>query len=494
MTPEQRKKAWEIFRKVDEISPDQVSAFLDQTCGSDPEVRQTVEGYIAEEDVDDSSLENIVAKAREELASLSDPLVGQTILDGKYRIEAYIAVGGMGTVYKAYKSIMGADRLVALKILHLNLATGKLGELFKREIEITAALQHSNIITILDADEINIAGSTTLYIAMEWVDGSTLKDEIEKSAPFTLRRIANILQQIAEALEYTHKKGIVHRDLTPSNIMLINPGEEHEQVKILDFGIAKVVNDASRSKIVTQVGTPLYASSEQLSGEPVNKLFDIFSLGIVIHEMLTGSSRPNYNNFSNVPEGIKRLVNRMLSKRQGDRPQSAKEVFEAFSEVLNVNILPPLVFICFHPEEKQYHDELLEMLQPSVKQGIYEVFSEQDITRREWTEDKIDKTIVRTRIGIVIAGAYYPDPRAFSDNTRVLCRLISKSDKKDAVIIHLYAGPVPDDIIKRLDRFEPVNQPEKYLTPGPTKKHLRQEIYKEVANRIRFVLNAAETK
>ncbi len=277
-------------------------------------------------------------------------LTGRVVAD-KYQIEALVGMGGMSAVYTAQQ--IGVGRRVAFKILlpHLAGNAHHVANLFEREARTAGQLSHENIATIFDA------GYTTdeiAYIAMEWVDGHTLEDEIAQNGPLSLERTAFLLRQICAALDLAHSKLIIHRDLKPSNIMITRRQDGQDQVKVLDFGLAKLANEAKDVLVSTAVGTPHYASPEQFqTGSEIDARTDIYALGVTLYQMLTGrlpfsagsvhevirqhilelppslsETRPD------VPSAVDELVLRMLAKNPHYRPQRAGEVVFLFERAL----------------------------------------------------------------------------------------------------------------------------------------------------------------
>ncbi len=286
------------------------------------------------------------------LLSLPDPyhLVGRTLLE-KYRIEALVGLGGMGAVYSAHH--LTINRHVAIKILQPNLALGnrQLLELFQREAEMAGQLNHENIVDIKDAGQ---TPDNLAYIVMEWLEGRTLEEEIEKNGQISFARAAAILRQVAAALDHAHARHIIHRDLKPSNIMLVRGQDGREQVKVVDFGIAKVISE-SATPVSLLLGTPHYASPEQfIVGKRLDGRSDIYSLGVTLYRMLCGNLPYTAQTLQDLirlqrtalpppirqyrpeaPEVIERLLFRMLDLEPRNRPQRALDAFNIFAQSLN---------------------------------------------------------------------------------------------------------------------------------------------------------------
>jgi serine/threonine-protein kinase len=285
--------------------------------------------------------------------SLNDPyhLVGRTLLD-KYRIDALVGLGGMGAVYYAYHS--GIDRHVAFKILQPNVALGDdhMVEMFEREAKLAGRLTHENIVDVKDAGHTD---EGIAYIVMEWLEGRTLDDELLSQRQLGFIRAAGIARQIAAALGEAHGKHVIHRDLKPGNIMLIDSPDGRDHLKVLDFGIGKTLEETKASSLVSGVmGTPHYASPEQLTiGGRIDGRSDIYSLGVILYRMLGGRLPFNSPSIGEViqmqltsepaplsvlrpetPPEIVRLVSGMLEKDPARRPQSAAEVGSLLDQAL----------------------------------------------------------------------------------------------------------------------------------------------------------------
>ena len=213
------------------------------------------------------------------------PLVGESpsfSQFGRYKIIQFLGKGGIGTVYKGLDPVL--DRLIALKIIKLNfaLSPAEISEFKERligEAKVGDKFSHPNIVTIYDVGE----EGGLHYIAMEYLSGYTLEDFIKKKGELNYRIVAKIIMQTCDALSHAHHHGIVHRDIKPANIMLL----EDFHVKVMDFGIARLEAGSLTQSNIT-LGTPYYFSPEQLEGKPTDKRSDIFSLGVVIYELLTG--------------------------------------------------------------------------------------------------------------------------------------------------------------------------------------------------------------
>ncbi len=218
-------------------------------------------------------------------ASLHDPLIG-ALLDGRYRIDARIGVGGMGAVYRAFHTSL--KREVAVKVLLPDFGgKDEFVRRFQREAESASRLAHPNIIAVTDFGR---TPEALLFLVMEFLDGQSLTSLI-RQGPIALPRALAIVRQILNALSHAHTAGIVHRDLKPDNIMLVQRDGRADVVKILDFGIAKITDAGSGREALTQAGmifgTPEYLSPEQALGDTVDARADLYATGVILFEMLT---------------------------------------------------------------------------------------------------------------------------------------------------------------------------------------------------------------
>jgi len=275
-----------------------------------------------------------------------DPLIGHT-LDDKYRIEKRLGIGGMGTVYRARHLLI--DRPVAIKVLNPRFVEDEAAQLrFRREARAAGRLQHSNAVGVTDF------GSTSdgyVYIVMELLEGRTLREVLAKEAPLDTARAVALMLQTADAVAAAHDAGIIHRDLKPANIFIVQNSEVPAVVKVLDFGIAKLAAESLEdddSKTLTlvgaMIGTPRYMSPEQCDGAELTPSADVYSLGVILYEMLSGvvpfsgstplaialkhsSEEPRRPSeyVASIPPALEEVVLHALEKRPEDRPANAAE-------------------------------------------------------------------------------------------------------------------------------------------------------------------------
>lgn len=275
-----------------------------------------------------------------------DPLIGHT-LDDKYRIEKRLGIGGMGTVYRARHLLI--DRPVAIKVLNPRFVEDEAAQLrFRREARAAGRLQHTNAVGVTDF------GSTSdgyVYIVMELLEGRTLREVLAKEAPLDTARAVALMLQTADAVAAAHHAGIIHRDLKPANIFIVQNSEVPAIVKVLDFGIAKLATESLEdddSKTLTlvgaMIGTPRYMSPEQCDGAELTPAADVYSLGVILYEMLSGvvpfsgstplaiamkhaselPRRPS-EYVASIPTALEEVVLHALEKRPEDRPANAAE-------------------------------------------------------------------------------------------------------------------------------------------------------------------------
>src|SRR5262245_51043623 len=291
MTPARLQTIEEIFRAALDKKPHQISAFLDTACDGDEGLRRKVEALLASRDQAADFIEtSAVGLATKVIQTGQDrSLVGHTI--GHYKVSESIGTGGMGEVYLATDIVAG--RKAALKLLPIRF-TGDPEHLkrFQQEAHAVVGLNHPNILTVYEIGE----DRSIHYIASELIEGETLRQRLTRG-PIQLSEAVDVAIQVAGALAAAHQAGIVHRDIKPENIMLRPDG----YVKVLDFGIAKLAEqevpvttprDEALFLVETNLGSVLgtvrYMSPEQARGAHVDRTTDIWSLGVVLYEMVTG--------------------------------------------------------------------------------------------------------------------------------------------------------------------------------------------------------------
>ena len=281
------------------------------------------------------------------LETTEDSLIGAT-LAGKYRIDARLNEGGMGTVYRATHVLM--EKTVAIKVLRPSLAADeKIVARFSREARAASRISHPNALTVTDFGEDE---NGIVFLVMEYLSGRTLKQVIRDDGPLPLTRVVEIVRQVGDALHAAHAQGVVHRDLKSDNIMLLDT-MAGDHAKVLDFGIAKINEpDGNRDTELTApnlvIGTPQYMSPEQCSQDSeIDARSDIYSLGVIIYEMLVGhvpftADSPTMvmmkhlqepvpsvlEERSDLPASIGRVIARAMAKLPANRYQTIAELIE----------------------------------------------------------------------------------------------------------------------------------------------------------------------
>jgi serine/threonine protein kinase/cytochrome c-type biogenesis protein CcmH/NrfG len=355
MTPAQLQTIEEIYRAALDQEPDQVSAFLDTACEGDEALRGKIEALLTSRERATDFIEtSAVGLARKIIEDgQTDLLVGQTF--GHYKISKRIGTGGMGEVYLA--TDVTAGRKAALKLLPMRF-TGDADRLkrFQQEARAVVALNHPNILTVYEIGH----DHSTHYIASELIEGETLRQRLE-TGHLQVSEAVDVGIQVASALAAAHEAGIVHRDIKPENIMLRPDG----YVKVLDFGVAKLAEQEApatmpkdealrlvETNLGSILGTARYMSPEQTLGAPVDKRTDIWSLGVVLYEMVTGHApftgdtpqevmtsilekeRPPLTSYiKQTPAELQQIIAKALRKDRSERYQSAAEMFEALKNL-----------------------------------------------------------------------------------------------------------------------------------------------------------------
>jgi serine/threonine protein kinase len=280
------------------------------------------------------------------LAAERDDLIGR-VLDERYEIRAPLGKGGMGTVYRGWQ--LSVDREVAIKVIHPKLSNDRSAvKRFLREARLASRLSQPNIVNVYDFGQ----SGGVLYLVMELLRGHTLASELGQSRRINPKRTITIASQLCDALEAAHAQGIVHRDLKPSNIVILDDPPGRDLIKVLDFGLAKSLVQDSGSVVTNTdalLGTPLYMAPEQIEGRESDQRSDLYSLGCMLYEMLSGkppfvdsavsavlarhmSDRP-HELPSHVPPRLRALIGQLLAKTPETRLQSAGEVRRVLDEV-----------------------------------------------------------------------------------------------------------------------------------------------------------------
>jgi WD40 repeat protein len=349
-----------FFAALDRDDPCERAAYLDQACAGDAALRQRIEALLqchakAGDFLDMPAGQQLAAQADTQ----AEPPKTGVPLDflapsqrpdsmgrlGHYEVLEVVGQGGMGIVLRAFDAKL--HRVVAIKALAPQLATtGSARQRFVREARAAAAVTHDNVIDIHAVED---AGAVP-YLVMQFIDGLTLQEKVERSGPLPVKEILRIGLQVAEGLAAAHRQGLVHRDVKPANILLENGVE---RIKITDFGLARAVDDASLTQSGLIAGTPTYMSPEQASGEHVDARSDLFSLGSVLYTLCAGHApfrastamavlkrvceetpRPLREVNADIPEWLCGLIAGLHAKSPAERYQSAAEVAELLGRQL----------------------------------------------------------------------------------------------------------------------------------------------------------------
>jgi eukaryotic-like serine/threonine-protein kinase len=276
--------------------------------------------------------------ATETYVEMMERLAPDTRVAGRYRIVSIAGVGGMGVVYRARDEELGVD--AAIKVLRRDLGSDpRVIERFRGELVLARQVSHKNVVRLHDIGE----HEGIRFLTMDYVEGRSLREILENDGPFPLDRAVSIVRQVAEGLAAAHEKGIVHRDLKPGNILIDADGNAF----ITDFGVARSLEKSGITRAGAIVGTPDYLSPEQVSGDPVDGRTDLYALGIVFYEMLSGrlpfsgesqaemlaqriAGRPRDLKEAGVsaPAWVRGVLRRCLERSPARRYQSARELIE----------------------------------------------------------------------------------------------------------------------------------------------------------------------
>ena len=365
-------------------------------------------------------------------------LTGQ-LLEERYRIDRLLGQGGMGKVYEATHVSM--DRRVAIKVLNQEMTQNEQAlKRFNREMKVSSQIEHPNSIQVFDYGQLS---DGRCFLVIEFLEGQTLSDVIDSEAPMSTDRVITIAEQILMGLGAAHEKGIVHRDLKPDNVMLISHYGKDDFVKVLDFGIAGVSDkDSSKLTITGAVlGTPYYMSPEQASGLELDQRSDLYALGVVLYEMVTGDvpfdgesmvsllvkhvqetpSSPNQRRPGCTTPEMEALILSLLEKKPDARPQHAADVVERLRAISTASSLEAdegygsvSTMAQTQAEGDSIHqapEEALETKESSEKSNAH-VVSKTRVSERSEKSPKSTKLLLGiAALGVLIIGAIFLSPK-----------------------------------------------------------------------------------
>lgn len=418
----------------------------------------------------------------------------ETILGNRYQIIRKIGDGGMAFVYQAKDKLL--NRIVAVKVLRPEFADDEefLAK-FKREAEAVANITHPNIVNVYDVGQ----EDKVHYIVMEYVDGQNLKEIIKNEGVLDEYTALDITKQIAQALSAAHKKGVIHRDIKPHNILISNEGR---QVKVADFGIAKAVSNSTITNIGSIIGSVHYFSPEQAKGQPVAKNADLYSLGIVLYEMIIGrvpfrGDSPisialqhinediefTQEEKTRIPHSVRTLISKLTEKSPEDRYQSAEEVIEDI-EYIEKNI--DLDFIKeydnyvtqkidqdkllaksknYHPNKnKKYYEENLEDYEEEDDDD-YDDYYEEEKPKKKSSKSNVKKKSKKKKksgkkaiIGllalVVVVGALFAGASALKGLVSSTGGTTNNQDQSEPFNVPNFVGLSIDDANREANKLE----------------------------------------
>ncbi len=312
MKPERWQRIEELFRTIVDHPADQREAYLTRVCGGDEELRREVLSLLARDTAEDFLFEPIADMALSLTAELPDDLTGTRI--GPYRLTRLIGRGGMGAVYEALRDDEQFQQQVALKLIKGGMDSNFVRDRFLRERQILASLDHPHIAHLLDG---GTTGDGQPYFVMELVDGESITEYCRRRE-LSLNDKLKLFRGVCAAVQHAHQKLVVHRDLKPSNILVTEDGTP----KLLDFGIAKLLaadpgNAVTHTETAMRLMTPDYASPEQVRGGVITTAADVYALGAVLYELLTGRRPHQFVTYSPLE------IERTICETEAQRPSEA---------------------------------------------------------------------------------------------------------------------------------------------------------------------------
>ena len=399
------EKAEEIFFRAVELAPEQRGEFLSEACGADLQLKAEVESLLAHDGFDVSRFaEDAVSRAALRMdQSTAEEAQGQRI--GPYRLVRELGAGGMGSVWLAVRDDAEYERKAAIKFLRQSLQSDYTLRRFRYERQILAGLQHPNIAALFDG---GTTPSGRPYIVMEYVEGPPVTDWANSTNLPLLGRI-QLFRKICAAVQHAHRSLIVHRDLKPSNILVDKDGEP----KLLDFGIAKLLDpgavpDADLTRTSMRMLTPDYASPEQVRGEPVTTATDVYALGLILYELLTGQRAQSMKTTSELE------LHRAICESAPQRPSTVAK--KSGSPVVNARALAGdldnIVFMALRKEpERRYagaeqlSDDLGRYVEgrPVIARGDSYRYRAGKFLRRNWLLSAVAAIAILSTIAGVVA-------------------------------------------------------------------------------------------
>lgn len=372
---------------------------------------------------------------------------------GNYRVLALLGRGGMGLVFRAEDLTL--RRPVALKVMKPDLEAGMRGwQRFLREARLMAAIKHEALVTVFQAGQ----EGDTVFLAMELLEGSTLEDWAARNSRPPVKEILRLAREIAAALVVIHCHGLVHRDIKPANLWLEAP---HDRIKILDFGLARFVDDQSLTQTGSILGTPSFMSPEQARGDPVDSRSDLFSFGAILYYLCTGvepfqaentsgvltalaltDPKPVRQQNPNIPLALSELIGQLLEKNPDHRPQSAEAVLERLCDI--------------HLSESSADRPTLETKKsrPAGADKTSPISSK----RRKSKNKELDSAGRGKRVALVALIAIVVAVTASAIGLLIFNQPVSKSSQGKSELVHL----------SKMEPFEVVKWP--FIPPAPPGK------------------------
>ncbi len=316
-----------IFSRALELREQEAATYLDEACQGDRDLREQVEEMLRQASSPDSTLLGEVAATR-----LPHALALGTTLANRFRLIRFVGKGGMGEVYLAEDLELGGQ--VALKTVRGGLLDAQGMARFRREVQLSRQVTHPNICRVFDVGKETIEGQELVFLTMEYLEGQTLGQYLTVHGKISPEMAEPLVRQLAAGLDALHAKGIMHRDLKPANVMLAD-----KHLSIMDFGLARAFegegSDEHHTQTGTILGTPGYMAPEQLMGETATAASDIYTMGLLIFEMLTGLKASMVDTLSAGKTGLspqwEAVVLRCVARDKNSRPRSAEAALESYS-------------------------------------------------------------------------------------------------------------------------------------------------------------------